>query len=171
MTTTLREKRPSPGWALVSASNLRRSEPGIQQVSKWTRDNILVISELANAELPSGSGTGWQWLVSCSSGGERPTQQQVRKVLRAFRMEAAEEDNHHPGVARHFWLVVDEKLRVECECKTTEVVVTEKDGYRWSNSRKACRGCELQLLTGRRCPLHAGPDADLTRGAPHEPKP
>lgn len=67
-----------------------------------------------------------------------------------------DEDNHHPGIVRHFWLPLDASKRVQCQCKDTELVITEPDGHTWTTPRDGpCRGCELRGLTGRACPLHA----------------
>lgn len=121
-----------------------------------------VISSLIKAELPDRSGIGLQWLVSVSrAAGRRPAPVDLRRALRAFGMQDAEEDNHHPGNARHFFLVVDPAHRVTCECKVDEETVVEPDGYRWQNSREpgACRGCELTAITGRPCPIHAAETA------------
>jgi hypothetical protein len=72
-------------------------------------------------------------------------------------MEGSEEDNHHPGIARHFWMVVDPARRVDCECKVGETVVKEPDGYKWSNDPGACRGCDYaRTFPGHPCPLHPG---------------
>ena len=75
----------------------------------------------------------------------------------------AEQDNHHPGGACHFFQPVDPARRRDCECKVTEVVVTEPDGYQWTNpSDGPCRGCELgKLIPSKPCPLHpAGEGAE-----------
>lgn len=119
--------------------------------------DITVISSLVDAEYPDGNGTGPQWHVSLSFKGKRPKEHHVRRALRAFGMVGAEEDNHHPGVARHFWRPVDPTRRVDCQCKEDEDVIVEPDGYTWTNPNDGspCRGCELQkLLPHRRCPLH-----------------
>lgn len=120
--------------------------------------DVVVLSSLVLAELPNGSGdSGLQWHVSISCGTGRPGRVLVRRVLREFDMAGAEEDNHHPGRARHFWRPLDPAARVACECKQTEITVTEPDGYRWTNPRPGegpCRGCEHAARFGSRCPLH-----------------
>lgn len=125
----------------------------------WERRGVRVISTLDWAKLPQRSDTGPQWHISVSNGGKyRPTPNEVARALRDFDMVDAEEDNHHPGVARHFWMPVDPAHRVDCECKDDEVEVVEADGYRWSNDASECRGCELErALPQRRCPLHRLP--------------
>lgn len=123
--------------------------------SAWVYGPIHVLSSLVEAQMPDGNGVGLQWHISVTTKGKRPKQHHVRRALRAFDMRKAEEDNHHPGNARHFFLVVDPARRVDCECKTDETVVQDADGYRWSNTKEgACRGCELVAVTGRPCPLH-----------------
>jgi hypothetical protein len=130
----------------------------IENGSVWESGPVRVISTLDMATLPDGSGIiGPQWHISIARRGKRPHATDVRRTLRAFRMVGAEEDNHHPGNARHFWVVCDPAKRVDCECKEDEVLVTDADGYRWTNPAEGepCRGCEFQSLTGKSCPLHA----------------
>lgn len=131
----------------------------IRQGSAWTsHDGLLVLSTLEQAHLP-GSGdpplVGPQWLVSVSRrGAERCTPDEARHVVDCFAMPAYDEDNHHPGVARHLWCPVDPAYRHACECKIDEVLVTDGD-YAWSNDPADCRGCEGARLWGRPCPIHA----------------
>jgi hypothetical protein len=121
----------------------------------WRSGRVLVTSELATMEYPTGGGQGPTWLVSVSAKGRRPKPHELRRALRAFGMAGAEEDNHNPGIARHFFLPVDPSKRTDCECKTSEVTVVEADGYRWTNPADGpCRGCEFEAVTGRSCPLH-----------------
>jgi len=131
-----------------------------------------VLSTLDMAQLPRSGGVGPQWHVSITdcAGTEprRPSLSQVRLTLCAFGMLAAEEDNHHPGNARHFWMPVDPSERVDCECKSDEVVVTEDDGYQWTNPTDGpCRGCEnerVMAMVGlvRPCPIHTRSAVALT---------
>lgn len=128
--------------------------------SSWwhlSPEGLVVGSALVDAELPDGSGRrGLQWHVSVSQSGARPSPEGLALALRDFGMTGAEEDNHHPGVARHFWRPLDPKQRVACECKATETVVVEPDGYRWTNPSDApCRGCELAAMTGAPRTLHS----------------
>lgn len=106
---------------------------------------------------------GPQWHISITLKGKRPKPNHVRAVLRDFGMVGAEEDNHHPGNARHFWIPCDPTRRVDCECKATEVIVVDPDGYTWTNptpeSGEGCRGCEwarAPLARGKACPIHGG---------------
>lgn len=128
--------------------------------SAWRCGPVTVISALENAEYPDGVGAGPQWHISVTRRGQRPGAADVERALRAFRMVGTEEDNHHPGSARHFWLPVDPSKRVDCQCKSDEEVIVEADGYTWTNPRpetgEECRGCEFgRRFAARPCPLHA----------------
>ena len=122
-----------------------------------------VLSSLVVAELPRGGATGPQWHVSVvdrsAETPARPSEEQTLLTRCAFDLLTAEEDNHHPGAARQFWLPVEPAERRDCECKETEVQVVDADGYRWSNDPASCRGCELERTMAavgqtRSCPLH-----------------
>ena len=149
------ERRPrSPGWTRVEDVPLH---PRPLAASRWMRGRVLVLSALEDVEYPDGRGRGPQWHISISRSGRRPSESDVRCALRSFRMVGTEEDNHHPGVARHFWLPVDRARRVDCECKVEDEVIREPDGYTWSNPRgmgEACQGCAYGALHGKPCPLH-----------------
>lgn len=108
--------------------------PGVVEASCWSLRGLLVVSTLNNGELPRG-GQGLSWHVSASTvGARRCNDRQLARVRRDFRMEAAEEDNHQPGIARNLFLSVDPAFRVTCECKETEVQILEPDGFRWSKA-------------------------------------
>lgn len=147
-----RERLPGQGWAPA-----RVPLPPAESVSAWTDGRVLVISALEVAESPDGRGDAIpQWHISVSERGKRPSKGGLRRALGAFGMRGSEEDNHHPGVARHFWLPVDPTRRVKCQCKADEDVIREPGGYEWTNPKDgACRGCELQRMTGKTCPLHS----------------
>lgn len=156
LTRPMREKRPGmrTDWKLLGWS---APGNGTLAESFWQMGSIRVISSLIVAELPDGKGNGPQWHVSVSTGGKRPLARHVERALRAFGMVGTEEDNHHPGVARHFFQPCDPAHRVDCQCKQDEVTVVEPDGYRWTNphERADCRGCELQRTLGKPCTIHA----------------
>ena len=120
------------------------------------KSGTTVISTLDMAEAPDGSGEMIpQWHISISNLGKRPSQLVVDVALKAFEMVGAEEDNHHPGNARHFWMPIDPERRVDCECKTDETVIQDPDGYTWTNPKDgSCRGCDLSRAIGKPCPLH-----------------
>ena len=150
----LRELQPrGTGWTRRENTNPLAATSVAE--SWWTREGVVVGSSLLD-----GSGQGLQWLVSVSENGRRPSRRALRLALKAFNMLGAEEDNHHPGIARHFWRPVDPAHRVECPCKASETIVTESDGYRWTNpadvDAQGCRGCDFERLLGKPCPLHRG---------------
>ncbi len=152
-----RERFPKDGaWRPLPNAPVVVPGGNIVTASGWQSGLVRVISALELAELPDRSGVGPQWHVSISRAGKRPKPTDVRRALRAFGMVGAEEDNHHPGNARHFWLVVDPAHRVDCECKEDEITIVEPDGYKWTNppDAAACRGCEFEQTIGTPCPLH-----------------
>lgn len=149
------ERRPHGfrGWNRVVPGHQRGS--GELATSTWSWGRLVVISALIMAELPDGSGVGPQWHISVAIKNKRPKGTDLRRALRAFGMVRAEEDNHHPGNARHFFMPVDPAKRVDCECKAEDVTMVDADGYRWTNPVDGeCRGCEIQPVTGRPCPVH-----------------
>lgn len=130
-----------------------------------TKSGTSVLSAVIAAKLPRSGRVGPQWHVSVvdrksATAASRPSDGQMSLARCAFDLLAAEEDNHHPGRARHLFLPVDPSERVECECKTDEVVVTDFDGYQWTNPADGeCRGCELEkamttIGQSYPCPIH-----------------
>ena len=149
------ERRPhGSGWARVPVPESVKATAAIS--SAWTFGKLTVISSLVHAELPDGAGVGPQWFISVTRSGGRPTASDVRKAQRSFRMVGTEEDNHHPGHARHFWLPCDPAHRVACQCKADEATIKEPDGYTWTTPKDGtdCRGCEFERMTGKPCSLH-----------------
>lgn len=141
------------------AETLLRRQALASKVSAWEGAGLRVISTVEHADYPDGKGdAGPQWHLSITAKRGRPTDRQVKAALKAFAVPRAEEDNHHPGLARHFWCPIDPTRRVDCECKTDEAVVVEGDGYRWSNDLDPtkCRGCEFERLLGNPCSVHGG---------------
>lgn len=114
--------------------------PGVKTLA-FQLGRVVVFSTVAKMTAPDSSGDILPtWLVSVSEFGKTmPSDATMRRVRRAFGMERAEEDNHEPGLARKLFLVVDAARRVECECKTTEIVVEREDGYRYSQPRPAAK--------------------------------
>jgi hypothetical protein len=158
----LTEKRPAPfsGWRefRVPPEFWEKQTRNSLRVSGWSLGPLRVFSELALAQSPKdGSVDVVQWHISITWKRKRPEAVHVRKVLRAFGMKGAEEDNHYPGIARYFWLAVDPAHRTDCECKETETTVVDADGFHWQNPKdeNECRGCEYQRTFGKPCPLHA----------------
>jgi hypothetical protein len=158
------ERRPrSHRWDQAPVLPALAEDPRMLKISGWRRGRLYVVSALELAEAPDGSKeTIPQWHLSVSRSGVRCNLDEVQATLRDFDMVTAEQDNHHPGVARHYWLPVDPARRVDCECKEGERLVVDPDGYPWSNDADPakCRGCEIQRLMGRLCLLHAGAPAE-----------
>lgn len=156
---SLVERRPSGREWLEVRNPAAPVGSWVLACSTWSDGRLFVISTLVDAELPDGSGaTGLQWHVSISRGkGKRAKPLEIRRALRAFDFVSAEEDNHEPGAARHFWMPVDPSRRVDCECKETEDVITDRDGFKWSNPKdpSECRGCQYARMFGKPCPIHA----------------
>jgi len=129
----------------------------IPDASMWrSHDGLVVISSLNHAYLPGTQDTeiGPQWHVSVSRAPERSLVADVERVVECFGMPAFDEDNHHPGIARHLWCPVDERYRQGCECKLTEQLIVDGD-YQWTTDVTAeCRGCQYQKLFGPPCPIH-----------------
>ena len=154
----MNERRPRGNeWVMIGASMPVR-DPMVLASSVWQSGPIRVCTALEQAEYPDGDGAGPQWHISITTMGKRPKPNHVRRALRAFDLVGAEEDNHEPGNARHFWLPVDPAHRVDCQCKEDEEVIVDPDGYTWTNPRpesgEECRGCAIAPVTGRPCPIH-----------------
>jgi hypothetical protein len=141
---------PSPKQPASWANYERMPDLTIDGVSHlvWRRGRLVVMSSVSMMDFRGAERP--QWLVSLSARGTahardlqahperyRATDADVRRVLRDFGIERAEEDNHQPGCARMFFLLCDAKPDdpAQCECKETEEVVTEPDGFKWSRER------------------------------------
>ncbi len=130
--------------------------------SLWrSTDGLRVISSIGVMELPGGDGkVGPTWLVSVSRPPGRCSLEDMMRVVAGFAMPAFDEDNHHPGVARMLFCPIDERYRNACECKTTELQLTDEDGYQWTTDVNGeCRGCTYERMIagfGRQqpCPIH-----------------
>lgn len=153
---------PERGFSRRGATGALLPDGHVAWVS---HDGLLVVSSREMSYLP-GSGepplVGPQWLVSVSraAGGRdarcRVSDEDLHRVIDSFGMPAFDEDNHHPGIARHLWCPIDEQYRNACECKLTEVAVDD-DGYVWTtDSDGECRGCEYEAMFGLPCTIHAG---------------
>lgn len=154
-----RERRPtSPEWLEFSPPLHLVQDPNTHAISMWRRGAVCVISTLITTELPGEDATGLTWHTSISRLGKRPKARDVEHLLRDFGLVGAEEDNHHPGGVRNFFMPLDPSKRRDCECKTTEEIITERDGFTWTNprgpSQGPCRGCELETIRGWPCPIH-----------------
>lgn len=146
--------------------------------SWWTsHDWLRVCSTLEHSVLPGTAGeVGPQWHLSVSkspprvgpSRADRPTDADMQRVIDAFRVPGGEEDNHHPGIARHLWCPLDERYRTTCECKLTESTVVEADGYQWTTEvGEECRGCEYaRMFPSLPCTVHGAETPALVIPAP-----
>lgn len=148
---------------LVPIGGFSRRATPMRDLSAWrSADGINVLSQLVDAVLPGTEAEiGPTWVVSVSVGNppdlHRPTDEHMQRVVDAFVMPAYDEDNHFPGVTRTLFCPVAEQYRHECECKLTETVVTDPDGYRWTTPTDGpCSGCAYEQAFGRPCPLHGG---------------
>lgn len=115
---------------MVALNVPRGTNPELTEA--WVyRGKASVISSSMHAEFRGESRP--QWHVSISGVRERPKEAMVQRMLRDFGMVGAEEDNHEPGKARHFWILQDSRIGEDasCECKEGETTVVEPDGYKW----------------------------------------
>lgn len=80
------------------------------------------------------SESGLEYHVSISKLGQRCAPSDALEVLRGidsgFPVEQWDEDNHLPGIARHYWAHTDPAKRKPCECKANEKPHVEGD-YLW----------------------------------------
>jgi len=105
-------------------------------IHAWRNGTILALSSRhAAVESHKSKLVVPSFQLSISDRGRRPSDEVIRGVLADFDLEGAEEDNHSPGVARHFWLDEGRSVQPECECKKTEEIVVEPDGYQWQRDR------------------------------------
>lgn len=127
MNEPTQSRRPKGnGWARLAVP---AADSADIDTTVWRKGSTAVVSSLSWVELPDGR-PGLTFQVSVSRMGRRPKAVDVKRALRAFGMKGAEEDNHSPGVARHFWLICDPLRRRACPCKD-EVTIVEPDGYIW----------------------------------------
>lgn len=157
MRTTATERRPtSRDWRESPVPAAIPRDEYYVSGSRWQRGTVVVISTLVLCDLPRSNGlVGPTWHASISRLGKRPRPRDVEHFKRDFGLVGAEEDNHHPGAARHYFMPIDPAYRVGCECKIDEDIITEPGGYQWTNPKVGeCRGCEFERLRGWPCPLH-----------------
>lgn len=124
-------KRPSSGaWVRTGSHGF---DAGTGPVAAEVYDHPSGTRVLSSVDfIPEPEGHGLEFHVSISCAGRRASREQVRAALRDFGMKRAEEDNHVPGgIARNFWLPVDPKDPVGCECVNTEKPHDEGDGFIW----------------------------------------
>lgn len=162
---------PRTGALMPERGFYRVTSPRLSpDLTGWeSHDHLLVISSCSDMQLPGRPEgvIGPTWLVSVSRLDVatmtrcRPTDDDMHRVVDAFDMPAFEEDNHLPGISRGLFCPHDPDARVECECKITETVHVEADGYTWTNPTDGpCRGCVLARMrlelgaSPMPCPIH-----------------
>ncbi len=126
----LAAKRP-PAWA--SWTDLGpRPLPGDPFVHVWRRGRLTVFSTVAWTLFYGVEQ--WHYMISVSARGTYASDDEVKRALRDFDMQPADEDNHESGAGIRKWFLPcswkpgDPSV---CECKTTEMTVVEPTGYRW----------------------------------------
>lgn len=142
------------GWTYEGCARIEGTD-----CHRWRNGLLFVLATAEVMEAPDGSGDAIpHWLVSVTRKGKRASDEDTQKVLRAFGMVGADEDNHTPGQSRAFFMPCDPGRRVGCECKVTEQTITEADGYQWTTPTQAageqCRGCEYGRKFRCACPFH-----------------
>lgn len=116
-----KRRTPSGGWHMMDMN---------KDWTAYQKGKFCALSSLVNV-YDEHQPAHWEWLISFSNMGRaRLSDAEIKKCLRDFGAEDFMEDNHEPGVARKFWLAVEEKYRVPCPCQDEEVIV--EGDYRYS---------------------------------------
>lgn len=117
---TLRYLTPADGtWSC-------RGWDGRASGFKW--ENSMGVIAISSIHLIDGKP---QYHVSFSHAGWRIPFQWMEALLRQWRAESFEEDNHVPnGQVRNFWKPFDPEAK-ECRCKDEEPPHEEVGGYVW----------------------------------------
>lgn len=126
-------KRPAgPGWReLPCDKRATMGYPG--RTFYHEKTGLAVISAVEVAD-DGKIDKGPEYHISISkqklSAPTRCNSNEAKWVLREFRMDGAEEDNHVAhGVVRNFWRpVADRFVGLECECKAEEPAIVEDKG-------------------------------------------
>lgn len=114
-------RAPTGSWTLIDIN---------QNYTAYQRGQFCALSSLVNV-YDEHQPAHWEWLVSFSKvGNARLSNAEIKECLRDFGAEDFMEDNHEPGVARKFWLAVEEKYRVPCPCQDEKLIV--EGDYRYS---------------------------------------
>lgn len=110
-----------PGWSAIGVN---------KDHTAWQKGYVYALSSLISV-MDEHQPAHFEWLVSFSKMGKRRlSNAEIQPVLKAFGIEDFEEDNHEKGIARKFWLAVEEKYRKPCPCKD-EMIITEGE-YQYS---------------------------------------
>lgn len=114
-------RAPTAAWTMLTIK---------PEWTQWQLGHLCALSSLVNV-YDDHQPPHWEWLISFSNmGKKRLTNMEIKICLRDFGAEDFMEDNHEPGVARKFWLAVDEKYRVPCPCQDEKVIV--EGDYKYS---------------------------------------
>lgn len=126
MDTPATRRIPENGWEMLGIS---------KPYTAWQKGHMCALSSLVNV-YDEHQPAHWEWLISFSNmGRKRLSNQEIAICLKDFGAMDFIEDNHEPGIARKFWLAVDEKYRVPCPCQD-ETVIVEGD-YKYSVKKDA----------------------------------
>lgn len=113
----MRKHPKAEGWRMITIN---------PDFTAWQKGKYCALSSLVNVHdehLPAHD----EWLISFSiMGKERCSNKDIAMLIREWEADNFEEDNHEAGIARKFWLAVDQKYRIPCPCKD-EKVITEGD--------------------------------------------
>ena len=122
--------RAGSGWTRLPSAMDYRAD-----ASAWTRGRLRVLSTLDETE--TNGWVGPTWILSLSRrGNRRPNDRELLRMVRDFGVPSPyDEDNHENGIARKVFCPTEPSARTACECKVTEEVVVEPDGYRWSRPK------------------------------------
>lgn len=137
-----------PGWVEWPGTADAPLAPGARRFIRIDGPlGIQAVSSVDHVANDSGDEPGGhlEWHVSLTRLRRAPegyvpehaTEDDVAFAIDAFRMRGCMEDNHaradgSAGVARNFWLAIDPAKRRDCECKTTEIVIVEPDGFTYT---------------------------------------
>lgn len=113
--------KPNSNWQMMGV---------YPDYTAYQRGKFCALSSLVNV-YDEHQPAHWEWLISFSNRGKkRLSNEEIKLCLKDFGAEGFMEDNHEPGIARKFWLAVEQKYRAPCPCQDEEVI-TEGD-YRYS---------------------------------------
>ena len=121
MTPPAPRKAPDSSWVMIGIYH---------EYTAYQRGNYRALSSIALLH-DNHQPAHWEWVVSFSYGGvRRLTDDEIKKCLQEFGAQNFVEDNHEAGIARKFWLAVEEKYRAPCPCQDENVIV--EGDYRYS---------------------------------------
>lgn len=117
---------PTGGWTVMGI---------YPQYTAYQQGRFCALSSLVDV-YDDHQPAHWEWLISFSNmGNARLSNAEIQKCLKDFNALDFMEDNHEPGVARKFWLAVEEKYRVPCPCQNEHVIV--EGDYKYSVKKGA----------------------------------